>query len=79
MQISAANLLLAGQQNARPAQAPSPARAVSAASNTATAEFAPLEFARVAGKPPGTSPASMAAQPAAQTFERPGSRLDIRV
>jgi len=77
LQISAANLLLAGQQSARIAPAAPPAKttATPVASNPAKPEFAPLEFARA----PQTSSDTRPAPAAAQTYGRPGSQLDIRV
>jgi hypothetical protein len=76
LQISAANLLVAGQQSARIAPAaPAKTTAAPVASNPATPEFAPLEFARA----PQTSSDARPAPAAAQTYSRPGARLDIRV
>jgi hypothetical protein len=81
LQISAANLLVAGQQPTRSSQQ---AAAPPASPNTASTEFAPIDFNPA---PKGTravemTPASSDATPGSgtpQRLRRPGSQLDIRV
>ncbi len=75
MQLSAANLLIAAQQAARPApQAGAPKFAAAlAAENTKDDAFAPLAFRQTAGAAPAR-PATVQNPPS-----RPGAALDIRV
>jgi hypothetical protein len=81
LQISGANLLVAGQQTIRSAQqAPPPATS----QNTADTEFAPIDFKPAPQRPAAnastvasSSPASNSGTP--QRLQRPGSQLDITV
>jgi hypothetical protein len=74
MQISAANLLVAGQQPVRPG-------AAQAASGTAKPEFAALDFKQMLQQPALATVTPPPAKPAAsaQAFQRMGSQLDVRV
>jgi hypothetical protein len=73
LQISAANLLLAGQQAVRPGTA-QPAQA---AASAAKPEFASLDFKQMLQQPANATQAP--AKSAAPAFQRLGSQLDIRV
>jgi hypothetical protein len=75
LQLSAANLLLAGQQAVRPgATQPAPTAA-------AKPEFASLDFKQMLQQPAMANTTSAPVKPAApaQTVQRMGSQLDIRV
>jgi hypothetical protein len=74
LQISASNLLVAGQQAMRPGTA----QPVSTAATKP--EFAALDFKQMLQQPAAASVAPAATQTApAQSFQRIGSQLDIRV
>jgi hypothetical protein len=86
LQISAANLLIAGQQTVRSPQRATLTPALPAAvEEGANAEFAPLDFKRMLDNPtagtasPVSRPASSPGQNNAQAHKTPGSQLDIRV
>jgi hypothetical protein len=86
LQISAANLLIAGQQTVRSPQRATPTPALPAAvEEGANAEFSPLDFKRMLDSPAsGTTlsvsrPAPSPDQNNAQANRAPGSQLDIRV
>jgi len=86
LQISAANLLIAGQQTVRSPQKATPTPALPAAvEDGANAKFAPLDFKRMldnqaAGTAsPISRPASSPGQNNAQANRVLGSQLDIRV
>jgi hypothetical protein len=78
LQISAANLLVAGQQAGRPQQAASQAAA-------SKSTFAPLDFKTAVKQAPAAAVESApgarttSAQPAVKTFQQPGSQLDITI
>ena len=73
MQLSAANVLLAAQQSARPAPQPRSNAFASALQEAKPGgDFAPLDFRQTAAPSP-------AAQALSAPAARPGSTLDIRV
>jgi hypothetical protein len=79
LQISAANLLVAGQQPVRQPAAQAPFAPATSDTAAAKAEFVPLDFKRATEQPASTSPPGQSAAPQSRTPQRPGSQLDIRV
>jgi len=83
LQISSANLLIAGAFGNRAAGAPqaSPApQANPAAQKAADDKFVPIDFKKApAAATPGGEPTTSNATSPPTAFQRPGSQLDIRV
>jgi hypothetical protein len=74
MQLSAANLLLAAQQSAKPQpQSAASGFAAALSGQQKTQSFAPIDFKQPAKAAPGASQMPQA------TAARPGAAIDIRV
>jgi hypothetical protein len=86
LQISAANLLVAGQQPTRAPQPQAPQTSATATAGTTKPAFAPLDFKSVMSEQPAAGLAAtqrneqpVSSDSAGKKYQRPGSLLDIRI